>query len=434
MLKPAFMLIGIVWVLIFFLLSARYSKKWLDIDEKKYLRKLFFTALVLRVLWVIFSYFFYLVKTGIPFEFGSRDSVGYHEAAIWFSELSWSETFDFLFAQSYSDAGYPIYLTVLYSIFGPNIFLTRIIKAFLSSWTCILAYKLAERNFGKEAGRMAGIFCALSPNLVIYCGLHVKETEMIFLMMAALERTDSLLRERQLKVWNVVITALLVVSLFFFRTVLGASVIFAFFTALVFSTSTVMTKWNRTTLIIWSVLAVSIFAGGTIANEVEGYWNTRGSNQSLKRQQQMNKGIKWAKYATGTAMAPMMFVMPFPTMVDVDEQYNQQLINSGNYVRNFMGIFVIIAVFNALLRKKNWRDFSLIGSFVIAYLGIICSSGFANSERFLLPGLPVLLIIAAYGITLIDGRTYRYVKMWYVIVPIIIVGWAIFKLGSRGLV
>ena len=428
------MLIGIVWVLIFFLLSARYSKKWLDIDEKKYLRKLFFTALVLRVLWVIFSYFFYIVKTGIPFEFGSRDSVGYHEAAIWFSELSWSETFDFLFAQSYSDAGYPIYLTVLYSIFGPNIFLTRIIKAFLSSWTCILAYKLAERNFGKEAGRMAGIFCALSPNLVIYCGLHVKETEMIFLMMAALERTDSLLRERQLKVWNVVITALLVVSLFFFRTVLGASVIFAFFTALVFSTSTVMTKWNRTTLIIWSVLAVSIFAGGTIANEVEGYWNTRGSNQSLKRQQQMNKGIKWAKYATGTAMAPMMFVMPFPTMVDVDEQYNQQLINSGNYVRNFMGIFVIIAVFNALLRKKNWRDFSLIGSFVIAYLGIICSSGFANSERFLLPGLPVLLIIAAYGITLIDGRTYRYVKMWYWVVPIIIVGWAIFKLGSRGLV
>lgn len=434
MLKPAFMLIGIVWVLIFFLLSARYSKKWLDIDEKKYLRKLFFTALVLRVLWVIFSYFFYIVKTGIPFEFGSRDSVGYHEAAIWFSELSWSETFDFLFAQSYSDAGYPIYLTVLYSIFGPNIFLTRIIKAFLSSWTCILAYKLAERNFGKEAGRMAGIFCALSPNLVIYCGLHVKETEMIFLMMAALERTDSLLRERQLKVWNVVITALLVVSLFFFRTVLGASVIFAFFTALVFSTSTVMTKWNRTTLIIWSVLAVSIFAGGTIANEVEGYWNTRGSNQSLKRQQQMNKGIKWAKYATGTAMAPMMFVMPFPTMVDVDEQYNQQLINSGNYVRNFMGIFVIIAVFNALLRKKNWRDFSLIGSFVIAYLGIICSSGFANSERFLLPGLPILLIIAAYGITLIDGRTYRYVKMWYLVVPIIIVGWAIFKLGSRGLV
>jgi len=434
MLKPAFMLIGIVWVLIFFLLSARYSKKWLDIDEKKYLRKLFFIALVLRVLWVIFSYFFYIVKTGIPFEFGSRDSVGYHEAAIWFSELSWSETFDFLFAQSYSDAGYPIYLTVLYSIFGPNIFLTRIIKAFLSSWTCILAYKLAERNFGKEAGRMAGIFCALSPNLVIYCGLHVKETEMIFLMMAALERTDSLLRERQLKVWNVVITALLVVSLFFFRTVLGASVIFAFFTALVFSTSTVMTKWNRTTLIIWSVLAVSIFAGGTIANEVEGYWNTRGSNQSLKRQQQMNKGIKWAKYATGTAMAPMMFVMPFPTMVDVDEQYNQQLINSGNYVRNFMGIFVIIAVFNALLRKKNWRDFSLIGSFVIAYLGIICSSGFANSERFLLPGLPILLIIAAYGITLIDGRTYRYVKMWYLVVPIIIVGWAIFKLGSRGLV
>jgi hypothetical protein len=181
------------------------------------------------------------------------------------------------------------------------------------------------------------------------------------------------------------------------------------------------------------VIAIAVMASGTIANEVEGYWNSRGTNQSLKRQQQVNKGVKWAKYATGTVMAPMMFVMPFPTMVDVDEQYNQQLVNSGNYVRNFMGIFVIMAVFNALFIKRNWRDFSLIGSFVVAYLGIICSSGFANSERFLLPGLPILLMMAAYGITIVDAKTYKYVRMWYILLPIMVVGWAIFKLGSRGI-
>jgi 4-amino-4-deoxy-L-arabinose transferase-like glycosyltransferase len=427
------MIIGIVWVLLFFLLSTHFSKKWLGFEEKKYVRKLFLTALVLRLIWVVFSYFFYTIKTGIPFEFGSSDALAYHDAAVWYREIGWSATIDFLFAQSYSDAGYPIYLTALYSIIGPNIFVTRIVKAFLSAWTCVLIYKLAKRNLGEEAGRMAGIFCALSPNLVIYCGMHLKETEMIFLAIASLERADSLLRQRKINIWNIVLTVLLIVSLFFFRTVLGASVVFAFFTALVFSSTSVMTKWNRTILVLWAVIAIAVMAGGTIANEVEGYWNSRGTNQSLKRQQQVNKGVKWAKYATGTVMAPMMFVMPFPTMVDVDEQYNQQLVNSGNYVRNFMGIFVIMAVFNALFIKRNWRDFSLIGSFVVAYLGIICSSGFANSERFLLPGLPILLMMAAYGITLVDSRTYKYVRMWYILLPIMVVGWAIFKLGSRGI-
>jgi len=434
MLKPAFMIIGIVWVLVFFLLSARYSKAWLEVDGKKFARKLFLMALVVRLIWVIFSYIFYTIKTGSPFEFGSSDALGYHLAAIWFREIGWDRTFDYLLTgSSYSDAGYPLYLTALYAIYGPNIFLTRIIKALLGAWTSVFAYKLANRNFGKEAGRMAGIFCALCPNLVMYCGMHLKETEMLFLTMAALERADNLLRQTKVKFTSVAITALLVVSLFFFRTVLGAAVVFAIFSSLVFSSTTVMTRWNRIVLVIWAVVAVAVMAGGTIANEAEEYWNSRGSNQAIKRNYQVSKGVEWAKYATGTVMAPMMFVMPFPTMVDVDEQYNQQMVNSGNYVRNFMGIFVILALFNAIFKKRNWRDFSLIGAFIIAYLGIVCSSGFANSERFLLPGFPILLVIAAYGITLVDGSNYKYVRMWYLIVPILIIAWAVFKLGSRGI-
>ena len=98
-----------------------------------------------------------------------------------------------------------------------------------------------------------------------------------------------------------------------------------------------------------------------------------------------------------------------------------------------MGGFVLIAVFSAIFVKKDWRNLSLIGSFVIAYLGIISASGFANSERFLLPGLPILLMLSAYGVTLLNAKYYRFIKIWYLIVPVMIVGWAVFKLGSRGL-
>ena len=77
-----FLVMGIIWVILFFALSSRFSKIWGDIPEKKFIRKVIWTALTLRVIWVIFSYFFYFIKTGIPFEFGSSDALGYHNEAI----------------------------------------------------------------------------------------------------------------------------------------------------------------------------------------------------------------------------------------------------------------------------------------------------------------------------------------------------------------
>jgi hypothetical protein len=280
---------------------------------------------------------------------------------------------------------------------------------------------------------MAGIFCCLMPNLIIYCGLHLKETEMLFLAIASLEKADSMLHKGKLKVFDVIIEALLVVSLFFLRNVLGAAVIFAIFSALIFTTNRLVGNWNRVVLITWAVVGLAVLAGGTIANEAKGIWEGRSDNQSKKREYQVKKGYQWAEYATATVMAPMIFVLPFPTMVDVDEQYNQQLIHGGNYVRNFLGGFVLIALFDALFRKRNWRDLSLMGAFEVAYLGIVAMSGFANSERFLLPGLPILLVMGAYGVSLVSERNYRWVKIWYWVVPIMAFSWAFFKLGTRGL-
>lgn len=167
-------------------------------------------------------------------------------------------------------------------------------------------------------------------------------------------------------------------------------------------------------------------------NEVEEMWANRSSNQESKRTEQTLRGNQWAKYATGTVMAPMVFVLPFSTMVDTGQE-NQMMLHGGNYVRNFMGVFVLIALISALFVKKNWRNFALIGSFVIGYLGIVSMSGFANSERFLLPGLPCLIIFWAYGVSILNKKSYRFVKIWYYIVPVMEIGWAVFKIGSRGL-
>lgn len=428
--------LGLVFVVGFFLLSTYWSQRWQDVTEKRYLQYVFWTALALRLVWVIASYFYYIEVTGRPFEIDAADAVGYHEEAKWLASEPWSIAWNYYFgprASGVSDVGYPLYLTVLYKIVGPVIIIPRIIKALLSAWMSILLYRLCARTFGEPVGRMAGIMCTLMPNLIIYCGYHLKETEMLFLEVAFLERMDYLLRVRRYNVWNILVPILLAGSLFFFRTVLGAAAVFAFATSVLLVNTPSMKKgWKRVAIISWSVLAVLVATGGTVMTEIEGYWEQKDSNVVNKRMDQTNRGNKWAKYATGSVMAPMMMALPFATMVDVDNQLAQQTKSGGNYIRNFMAFFALLAIFEAI-RLKKLRSFVLIGAFTVAYLGIISLSGFSNSERFLLPGLPGLIAMWAYGVSELRAPTYRLLSPWCIVVFLMEFGWAFFKLGSRGL-
>ena len=425
---------GILGILLFFMLSTQFTLKWQQIYQKTFVRFIFLTALLLRIAWVLFSYFFYQLKTGVPFEFDAADAMGYHAEAEWLSSVDWSVVWKYLFVESagVSDSGYALYLTFLYKIFGPNIMVARLLKAVYGAITCVLLYRLVARSMGEKVGRMASIFAVLMPNLIIYCGMHLKETEMILLMVAFLERADYVLRVRHYTWWNILLPLLLAGSLFLFRTVLGAVALFSFVTAVVFSPARVVRKGRKAVFALWVVIAVVVLAGGTIRTEVEGLLENGAENQELKRLEQTSRGNQWAMYATATVLAPMEFVMPFSTMVDTDQE-NQMVLHGGNFVRNYMGIFVLISLFSALFIKKNWREFSLVGSFVIGYLGVISLSGFANSERFLLPALPCLIVFWAYGVSILNKKNFRFVKFWSIVVVLMEVGWAYFKIGSRGL-
>ena len=428
-----YILLGIMWVTGFFLLSSSCSKKWMRYPVKKFAWRVFWIALLLRLVWVVFSYFFYTVKTGQPFEFRAADAVGYHEEAKWLAEAGWDTAFQYYSLRGgVSDIGYPFWLIILYRIFGPSVIIARIFKSLFSAATCVLIYKLSRKNIGEFPGRMAAVFCTFMPNLIIYCGMHVKETEMIFLIVAFLERADYLIRSRHYNVFTIAVPALLALSLFFFRTVLGVVAIISLFAGLVFTSTRLVGRTKKAVLIGLGIVCIAGFAGGTIATEVEGYWELRVVNEVNKRNHQTAGGARWAKYATGTVLAPMEFFMPLSTMVDTGQE-NQMILHGGNYVRNFFGIFVLLALFYAIFKDRNWRNLSLIGAFAIGYFGVISVSGYGNAERFLLPGLPCLLIMTAYGISKLNARNFKYVKYWYIIVVVMEVAWAYFKIGSRGL-
>lgn len=432
-----FMLIGLLSVLGFFYFSNKLTVDWKIYSEKAFRKNVFLVSFAIRFAWVVFSYFFFMSQTGTLFEWDAADSISYHELPAWMVQYNQFDHIRESVKTNAADCGQYTYTYFIYKIVGYEgwfpIMFVRFLKAIWGAFTCVLIYNLAKRNFGDSTGRMAAIFCMLMPNLIMYTGFQLKETEMTFLIVAFLERADYALRSQKKVFLSTVLALLLGCCLFFYRTVLGVVALFSFGTAVVFSNTRIVGVTKKIVVGFWVVLAITFVAGSTVVNEVAEKWENRNTNVELKRDLQERRGNKWAKYATGGVMAPMAFVLPFSTMVDVDLQYNQQLKHGGCFVKNVMGIFVVIAFFSMFFVSKKWRDFALIWSFTFGYLAVISLSGFSNSERFHFPAIPLLMSFAAYGVSLLNKKYFKFVKIWMYVVVLMEFAWAFFKLGSRGM-
>lgn len=427
---------GIISVVLFFYGSNQLSISWANLSEKTLEKKIFKTAFLIRCVAVIFLYFFFDAMTGQPFMFAAADSVGYHEEGLWVAKSIHDGNLEpyisYIDAKNgISDIGYPVWLGIQYSITGGNIIIARLLKSLLSAFMCVLVYRLAKRNFGDKAGRMAAIFCMLMPNLILYCGMHLKETEMLFLTILYVERADYTIRSKHFSLKNTVVLLLLLGSLFCFRTVLGVAAMFAFLVALVLYSSKIMSKARRWGLLLVAILAIFTFMGGKLAMEIEEYWEQKDTNQEVRLADRAKKGNEFAKYAGAAIFAPMIFTFPFPTLVETPNQETFRMLHGGLVVKNIMSFFCIFAI-GYLLFKKQWRNHVFLEAFVITYLGILVLSAFAHSERFHLPAIPFELIFAAFGVSLMTKKETKWFNYWLVFMFVIFMGWTWFKLKGRG--
>lgn len=422
-------------ILFFFLKSKQLIKRWDNFSEIRFGNKLFVTAFSIRIVWVVFSYYFYKHMNGQPFEFDTADALGYHNEAIWMLDVirngDWSMFWDYYETRS-TDMGYPVYLMFVYSIFGKSILITRIIKALLGAFTVYLIYKITQRNFDEHVARIAAILALCYPNLIYYTGLHVKETEMVFLLIAFIERADFLLRQRKLQISLLILMLLLGISLYFFRAVLAYSAFVSLFLTLVFSRKEVF-QLKKSLLILLGVFLMVLFLYGSdyFAEALE-YWSNRFNNQeiSLIHRSQTNE---FARFGSALIFAPFALVAPFPTLVNIESQQNHMLLSGAFFVKNVLAFFVIVSFVN-LYKEKNWNNHLLILTIMLTYISILIMSKFALVERFHLPALPFHIILTAYGISTVSRRTMSYFPYYLVGIALIIVGWNWFKLAGRGLI
>lgn len=430
------LIFGVLGVLIFFYVSPQLSIRWNNLSIPVFSKKLFRTSLAIRLVWVLFSYFYYIWATGKPFEFYTADAFGYHGEGQWLAGLMHDGKFDqylVYIGKNYSDMGYPFYLGILYYIIGDNVFIARFIKAILGAYTCLFIYKLARNNFGESTGRMAGIMAMLLPNLIYYCGLHVKETEMVFLTVWFVYLGDKLIRARKIQARDVFWLALTGASLFFFRTVLATCLLGSLALATLFTSTRVSRMGKRTGLILLLGLGVYIIASTSISQAIDGYLKTSDQNLSSQMKNfstRQDGSNRLAQYGSRGIFLPIMLMAPFPTLVNIPDQPNAMMLGGAIFTRNVYAFFVLVALIT-LYKRKLLRAHLLLLSVIFSYIFVLASSGFALSERFHLPLVPFLLTLAAYGISQMNQKNKKYYVPYLVLISAIVIGWNWFKIAGR---
>lgn len=436
--KFYFWIFGILEVFCFFYFSFVLSKDWQRLNGKAMERKLFSTSAWIRIIYVIVSYIFYTLATGDHFEFGAADVRWYDDMGrlgadiIWGKDIKWSVFFKDI---ELTDLGYPIFLTIIYALTGKSIILARIVKALLSAWTVVMMYKIARRNFGDNVARMTGVFCMLMPNLVYYCGLHLKETEMLFLLVFFIERADHVFHSRKVHLSDLVLLAILGLSTFFFRGVVCALLFLSFAATLVFSSPRLKKggKWTLEGLLL-IFLGLVIFDNMSTGILGESKYATIQEQQDANMQWRAERegGNAFAASASSAVYAPLIFTIPFPTLVSIEYQEDQQMIHGGNFVKNITSFFTILALITLLFSGK-WRDSVLPIAFTVGYLIVLIFSQYAQSERFHIPSLPFELMFAAYGISILKREHKHWFTIWLAIIFVANIAWSWFKLRGRGM-
>ena len=356
-----------------------------------------------------------------------------------------------------SDMGYGIYLGLIYFLTGSgdllrdtallganvvtnpiSIITLRLIKCVLSSLSVMLIYRLAKRNFDDESARIAAVFCALWPNFWYYCGCHLKETEMVFLTILFVEQADQMLRSRQFTAWKVIPVLLIAAAMFTIRTPLALVALLALLFSVVMSSTKVVSWGKRIIVGILAILLIGVTMGNRIEEQSRQLLETaQGDYQkgNMEWRSRRDNGNAFAKYAGKSVFAPLIFTIPFPTMVRPFEgQEVQQLLNGGNFVKNIMSFFAIYAMFIFLLSGK-WREHLLPLSFMLGYLVVLVMSTFAQAERFHQPVMPFEFMFAVYGLSIAvtKPKYKRWFTYWCGGMIIAAIAWNWLKLAGRGL-
>lgn len=429
-----YLVFGVLVTLGYFgLVDWRYRSQ-LSSGPRQFASQLFIAALLIRVLATLLLYYFYQWQTGMAFEFNAVDSKFYHFNGALVADRFHQMDFNFpayLPDMGFSDQGYNLYLGLVYTFFGKSLLAARLVNAIFSAATVPLIYQLGRSCTGNEnSARLAGAMALFLPNFLLYQGTHLKEPVMVFMVTAALYLSVAFFTQR-----NRLLTALLLLAVFFglfmFRTVLALTAVAAFagYGLSIRDHQRKIPHLLAATALLLAFLYLIL--NSPVGAEMKEYAARYAGNQSDNMEFRATRegGNKFALLAGAPLFLSIILITPFPSLVYVPEQDLLWMFISANFIRNLYGLFVIAGIL--FLIRKNFSRSALLLYFLAGYLLVLANSGFAISERFHLPVVPVLLVLAAEGMSRFGRQLKRYYPWYLALLCLLVLGWNYIKLAGR---
>lgn len=441
-------LTSFISIVLFFLVGKSMSNKFSLLREKIFLRSVFTVGFIVRILWVLYMFFIFN-----PRHYGTRHGDGADtdwfmafgkNLSEWLSGNSMqtlSEIIDFNMS-AIDDVAYPMILGVEYLLTGgiSDVLIPFIIKSILGACCAIYAYRIAKRHFGEGAARIAVIFVCLNPNIIYWCGTMMKEAEMVFFCCLAVDKFDEALSSNsQLTIKSLIPGIFCGLVLLFMRTTLGLALFGAVMVHIILADRRIISRGKKIVMGVLTVLILSLVVGDHLMVQSKGYLEMAQSDYQQKNMEWRSEragGNSFAKYASATVFAPLIFTIPFPTYNQANEvQLLQVQLSGGYFIKNILSFFVIIVLVQFLITGE-WRKHVLLIAYTCAYLLVLVFSGFAQSGRFHMPVWPMLMIFAAYGVQLakIDKKMRRWFTYVLYMEIFVCLAWNWFKLAGRGMI
>lgn len=436
-------------VILFFYGGQAMSRGWERKREKIFVRNVFIAGLVIRLIWLLYVWFFFnMDHYGVVY--GDQSDVEWYmpfakDLAQWLvgdSKWTLSKIID-LNGAAIDDVGYPMWLAIFYAIWGDwsDAFVPMLIKCVLSAYCAVCTYHVAKRHFGDGTARMAAIFVCLNPNMIYWSATMMKEIEMIFLASLAIDNFDQVLSSGQRYTFKNFLPGISIgLALFFFRTALVLAIFIAFFAHIVMASNRVMSVGKKILAGILVAVTLLIGVGDNIRSQTEYMIEAAKSDaqqQNMEwRSRRKDGGNTFAKYASATVFAPLIFTIPFPTFNQAEEgQLVQVQLAGGSYIKNILSFFVIFVMFMMLI-SGEWRRHVFILAYTVGYLGMLVMSSYAQSGRFHMPVIPFLMLFAAYGIQVAktNVRARKWLPFVLVLEVVVCLAWNWFKLKGRGMI
>jgi 4-amino-4-deoxy-L-arabinose transferase-like glycosyltransferase len=355
------------------------------------------------------------------------------------------------FIEAYNAPGYPVFLSIIYFVFGKSFIAVYVLQSLLGTLTTYLIYLIGYKMYGKSAGLCAACLSLLYWPLWLYSGILMSETLFIFLMLSGVYFFLLLLESEKTYIFvlcaasfslstltrsiNMVMIVLIPLLFIFIKRKLNKRIIFKFILFII-AFSVIIAPWTIRNYMkydrfvaIDTLMGLNLLAGNNDKSEgtyrildkaetkrlIKKYTGKDVSVIEEKSHPIMDKYMKEAainciksdpeRFIKNTLTRADYFILfDFKELDWVPQKYmdehflfNKKSFQKIQYVSNIIFYIIgLIGILAVLLKKKRYEVILL---FVPYYF--FATVVFYVSQRYRLPIMPFLSISGGYLISLI---------------------------------